>query len=167
MRLRDIQVGIGNIGTKGRSRDPNREHVPHPCLSRIALLKRITPYPLNRRHPTENRRHQIAHGQIFDLLFALCGSDPRTLQKTTLVAVPPFISIPPSRSTPVPLATEIAPAKVVRSRWRDYRGRQDGAHLYEIAARALERGRWISQSRHTCFPFVALFMIDGPTENGG
>jgi hypothetical protein len=87
-----------------------------------------------------------------------------------LVAVPLSIPIPPAVSTPVPLAIEVVPAKVVRSCWRyfrDYRGRQDGAHFYEIAARALERGGWILQHRHTSFPFHFSISDGGLNRNDG
>src|SRR5271169_6594989 len=85
MRLRDIQIGMGNIGTKGRFADPNREYVPDPCLSRIAFLKRITSDPLDRTYPAENSRQQIAHSKVFDLPVALRSPDRRTLQEAVTV----------------------------------------------------------------------------------
>jgi hypothetical protein len=36
---------------------------------------------LNGTNPAENRRQQIAHGEVFDLSVAVCGPDHRTLQK--------------------------------------------------------------------------------------
>src|SRR6516164_8186050 len=81
MRLRDIPIGIRHIRTKGRSTDANRKDVFDPSLARIASLKRITSYPLDRSYTAENRRQQIAHGQVFDLPVAVGGPDHRTLQK--------------------------------------------------------------------------------------
>ena len=62
MRLRDIQIGMRNIGTKGRASNPNGQYVsdPRPCW--VTPLKPVAPDPLNRTCPAENGGQQIAHG---------------------------------------------------------------------------------------------------------
>ena len=79
--LRKVQIGVWRIRAKGRARDPNRQHVFDPCLTRVALPKRIAPDPLNGAYPAENGWQQIAHSEVFDFPIAIRGPDCRALQK--------------------------------------------------------------------------------------
>jgi hypothetical protein len=55
-------------------------------------LNEYRPDPLDGAYPTENRRQQIAQGQVFNLPVAIRGADHRALQKA-LTTFPYFFTI--------------------------------------------------------------------------
>ena len=59
-----------NLRRESRPSDPNRQHIFHPRLGWIALLERITPYPLDGTDAAELCRQQMPDCQIFDLALA-------------------------------------------------------------------------------------------------
>src|SRR6516225_5800760 len=150
-----------NIGTKSRASDPDRHHVSHPGLGRITLSVPISPDPLNGTSPTQDRRQQIAGHQLFDLPLAICGADPGAFQKTMKITpigrregahISAYISM-----FMMPPVEEEEVSRLRRRGFSQQRGSRDGTHPnthpQEMAARALEPGRWILQHRHTYCPF--------------
>ncbi len=75
VRPGDEQIGMRQIGAKGRAGDANGGHILGPCLGRIGFRETIAADPLDGLHPAENGRQQIAGDEILDLPVAVRGAD--------------------------------------------------------------------------------------------
>jgi Na+/melibiose symporter-like transporter len=94
---------------------------------------------LNGTYPAENRRQQIAHGQIFDLSVAIRGPNLRTLQKAMAMVVIVVIVI---------VIILICYHSSRYCQISENRGCPYSSHLDEITARPLDSYGQIFQIRH-------------------